>query len=167
MAEDTNENELTGTVNDNAPASAEKPKRKPKTAAKKVAKKEGKKVVKKTATKKSTAVESTPREPIDLAKAKKNDYSIDTNNRVRVKCVNPKCKGGEKGTSYTGARATNLDAPCPRCGNDTIQPVINAEKKTPGRTAGDGQKTTKKVAKKTATKKGAKRGRKPAQKEAA
>ena len=48
-----------------------------------------------------------------------------------VKCTNPKCKGGEKGTSYTGARGYDLDAPCPRCGKDTINKVVLlAERRT-------------------------------------
>ena len=47
-----------------------------------------------------------------------------------VKCTNPKCKGGEKGTAYTGARGYDLDAPCPRCGKDTIKVVLLAERRT-------------------------------------
>jgi len=45
-----------------------------------------------------------------------------------VKCTNPKCKGGEKGTAYTGAHAYDLDAPGPRCGKDAM--VLLAERRT-------------------------------------
>jgi hypothetical protein len=47
-----------------------------------------------------------------------------------VKCTNPKCKGGEKGTAYTGARGYDLDAPGPRCGKDAIKAVLLAERRT-------------------------------------
>jgi hypothetical protein len=47
-----------------------------------------------------------------------------------VKCTNPKCKGGEKVTAYTGARGYDLDAPCPRRGKDTIKAVLLAQRRT-------------------------------------
>ena len=47
-----------------------------------------------------------------------------------VKCTNPKCKDGEKGTAYTGARGYDLDAPCPRYGKYTIKVVLLAKRRT-------------------------------------
>jgi hypothetical protein len=46
-------------------------------------------------------------------------------------CTNPKCKSGEKGIAYTGARGYDLDAPCPRCGEDTVTKVVLLAERRP------------------------------------